>query len=515
MSDFSVPIEQIRELCRETARAVVAAQENLDENMTAAVLAREEPQTNEPLYSIPQANLGLRFGMDIVNGQRSLIPFLSSDSTTRQRHSHSVAFTFTSVPKAPPRPLDVDEVEIQAFQPPFLVSRQVQDDICRQTVKAMHDKLWEFAFPAHGGPPTQPQVDAEAEKIIDAIEHEDPERGMVVFNLDAVTPAFLLIRVTDKSKKDGIFVFESSRPSPVTIYSFDGDHVDNIRYAALHQFILTLRQWLTSGAQPVPAETVAIPQDASELGLSVLDEFATSVYRGYLDSLRFLSEQRDDERILAGLPSFYDIEDVTGDLTYSVFFDKDAKRLKFSFGERKRPDGEVETDPVSLVESKALIRVFRRNDIPQVETRLIAPEFALTDQGRKKVLEAMIGAATEIVKKFDDLDPEIYLGFIRDPAFQAGVVILLSYEGTTPKPDFLVVWPGALQNKPRDFVFRCKLENGEITNIKKIMGLAQDLELDPVGVAEGVEITREQYKPFHNAFHAVRMWRSRVEMSDQ
>ena len=512
MSEFSAPIEQIRQICLETAHAVVAAQKNLDENMIAAVLAGEKAQSNEPLYSIPQANLGLRFGLDVINGKRSLIPFFTSKSTTHERHGHSVTFNFISVPNAPTPPLNEDTVRIQAFQPPFVVSAKVQDDISQQTAKAMRAGLWEFAFPAHGEPPTQDRVDDEADNIIDALTPTNPERGMVVFSLDAVTPAYLLIRVTDKSKKDGIFVFESGRPKPVTIYSFDKDGVDNIRYAALHQFILTLRQWLTSGAQPVPAEPLTIGPEPSELGLIVLNEFATNIYLGYLDSLKFLSQQRDNDQVLAALPSFYNIDDVTGDLTYSVFFDEDAQRLRFSFGARMRPDGIAVSDPLSIIESKALVRVFRRNDVPQVETRLIAPEFALTDEAREIVLQALIKARGKIADAFDDLDRETYLEFINGPAFQAGVVILLSYKGKVPKPDFLVAWPGVLQNRPRDFVFSCKLENGEIKDVERLMGLAQDLELDPVGVAEGVEITRDQYEPFHNAFHAVRMWRSRVEM---
>jgi hypothetical protein len=44
------------------------------------------------------------------------------------------------------------------------------------------------------------------------------------------------------------------------------------------------------------------------------------------------------------------------------------------------------------------------------------------------------------------------------------------------------------------------------------MGLAQDIDLDPLGGTEGVEIDNDQYEAFHNAFHAVRIWRSRVEM---
>jgi hypothetical protein len=511
MSEPTSQIEQIRTLCLETAHAVVTAQKNLDENLQTAVAAGEQGQTIEPLFSIPQANLVLSFGLDIVNGKRSLIPFLTSKDTTRERHGHTVTFSFFGVPEPPKSPVIEDKVQINAFQPAFFVSSQIQNDLSRQLAEALRKGAWDFAFPALGERPEQEKVDKEADKIIEALTPENPERGMVVFSFDK--PAYLLIRVTDKSKKDGIFVLEPGRPAPVTSYSFDDDGVDNIRYAALHQFILTLRQWLTSGAQPVPIDEPLTAAGDTALGLLALTDFAENVYLGYVDALKFLSEQHDDDQVRDALPSFYDINDVNGELTYSVFFDEDAQRLKFSFGSRMRPDGIAVSDEISVVESKAFVRVSRIDNRPQVETRLIAPEFALTDKARQIVLDAMIAAADRIANSFADLDPEIYLEFINAPSFQAGVVILLSYKGKIPKTEFLVAWPGALQHKPRDFVFLTKMDEGKITKVEPILGLAQDIEFDPEGHAEGVEITRDQYEPFHNAFHAVRMWRSRVEMS--
>ena len=514
MNPVTEPIEQIRTLCLQTAQAVVAAQKILDEKMAAAIARDELAQTNEPLYSIPRTVLELHFGLDSVNGKHLLIPFLSSRSTTHERHGHLLTFSVVGVPEPPDFPVDGDKVQIQGFQPPFLVSAQVEDHISRQLVKALRDKQWEFALPAQGEPPSQKRVDEEAGKIVEALTPDNPERGMVVLNLDNVTPAYLVIRVTDKSKKDGIFLYETAKTPPVTIYSFDKDGIDNIRYAALHQFVLTIRQWLAGGAKPVPIPNhLTSTPDPSALGLPALTKFAENVFGAYIDTLKFLSELRDDEPVRAGLPSFYDVDNVSGELTYSVFYDENAKRLRFSFGPRMRPDGTPVSDEISVVESKAFVRAFRSNGRPQVETRLLAPEFALTDEARRIVLSALVEAADDIAKAFDDLDRETYLEFIRSPAYQAGAVILLSYEGKVPKPNFLVAWPGTLQHKPRDFVFLCKLKEGKIENITRIMGLAQDLKLDPIGVAEGVEITRDQYEPFHNAFHAVRIWRSRVESS--
>ena len=517
MSELAEPIAWIKTFCLQTAQAVVAAQNILDEKMAAAVSSGEQPQTIEPLYSIPHTNMTLQFGLQIIGGKRSLIPFFSSKSATRVHHGHTLTFSLVAVPERPNPPVSAENIQIQGFQPAFLVSKQVQDDIARLVAQALKNEEWEFAFPAHGVPPDEDEIqdliNDEADKIIDDITPDNPERGNVVLSLDAVTPAYLLIRVTDKSERDGIFVYESNRR--VTIYSFEKDKLDNIRYAALHQFILTLRRWLAGGAQPVATgNPLKIAEDPSELGLIALREFATNVYEGYVETLKFLSEERDDEQVHEGLPSFYDVEDIRGELSYSVFYDEAAKRLRFSFGPRMRPDGESVSDEISVVESKAFVHVFRQNDIPQVETRLMAPEFALTDKARQIVIEALIDAADDIAKKFEDLDRETYVKFIKDETFQSEVVILLSYEGKVPKPNFLVAWPGVFQNKARDFVFTCKMKNNKIEGIERIMGLAQDIGLDPIGGTEGVEIDNDQYEAFHNAFHAVRIWRSRVEMSD-
>ena len=515
MSEVKPNDESISTLCLETARAIVAARKNLDEQLTTAITTDDQGQTIEPLFSIPRADLSLSFGLNVVNEKGFLIPFLTSANTTHERHGHSVTFSFFGVPEPPNPPVTGDNVEIKAFQPRFFVSSKIQDDLSQQLAEALRQGAWEFAFPAHGELPEpkklKKKINEEADEIIKALTPENPERGMVVFSLDSVRPSYLLIRVTDKSKKDGIFLFAPGQPTPVTIYSFDEDGIDNIRYAALHLFILTLRQWLTSGAQPVP---IAEPLSTGG-GLDVLTDFAENVHQGYVETLQFLSDQPHDEQVHDALPSFYDIDEVKGELTYSVFFDEDAQRLKFSFGPRMRPDGTAVSDELSVVESKAFVRVFRVDNWPQVETRLIAPEFALTDKARQIVLDAMIAAADRIANAFKDLDPAIYLEFINAPSFQAGVVILLSYKGKIPKSEFLVAWPGALQQKARDFVFLTKMDDGKITKVDPILGLAQDIELDPEGHAEGVEITGDQYGPFHNAFHAVRMWRSRVETHEE
>jgi hypothetical protein len=58
------------------------------------------------------------------------------------------------------------------------------------------------------------------------------------------------------------------------------------------------------------------------------------------------------------------------------------------------------------------------------------------------------------------------------------------------------------------------MKNGKVDedSIEPVMHLEQDL--DPEGFGIGVEITGDQYQPFHNVFHAIRIWSSRVEQEE-
>ncbi|HEY6805131.1 MAG TPA: hypothetical protein VI306_16265 [Pyrinomonadaceae bacterium] len=516
MAQITEPIEQLTTLFRQSAQAVLSAQRELDKKLGSVVVSSDLSFDPVTTYSIPQTKVEISFGLEVLNSKRVLIPFLSGTTASRELHGHTLTFALIATPEAPRPPNSNAQFEIQALQPSFMISPAEQDSLSRELAAALTAGNWDFAFPEHGDKPTQKKVNAEAKKIIQALTPDNPERGMVVFKLDTEPTTYLVIRVTDKSKKDGVFVLNKIPNTEVMVYSFDGDSVDNIRYAALHQFILTLRNWLAGGSQPVPVpKPLDQAADPSPLGLIALDDFAKYLYLGYVDGLQFLSAQTADATLLAALPSFYDLVDVEGRMTYSVYYDENAQRMRFSFGPRTSPDGATTSDDLSVVESKAFIRAFRRNDQPQVEVKLIAPEFAVTDEGRKELMSKLTGneVANKIADSFGDTDREIYLDCIREPGFQAAVVILLSYKGKTPKPNFLAAWPGFFQNKQRDFVFSFELKNDEIKNIQPIMGLGQEIELETLGGTIGVEITQDQYEPFHNAFHAVRIWRSRVELS--
>jgi len=519
MDEFVKPIEQLGDLFTGAAKAVIATQEKLDAE-TPSHGPSEDPLKAHPSYSIPRTEVDFKFGLDVRSGVKIMVPFFRNKQGRTERHGHRLKFSLVAVSELPGS-LRIDAngsdgmpIRTSLTQPHFLVPAAEQDDLCRDLAVAMKAGRWDFILPLEGEKPSQDRVSKEADRILEALTPDDPERGMVVFKLDASLSSYLIVRVTDKSKKDGLFVFNPESSPEALIYSFEKDDVKNIRYRALHEFALTIRHWL-KGAPPTRRpfsldDEIRPPGGPAPLGLIALKEFTLRMAEGYVAGLKLLSEQDTDANRKKLFPPYYDLTDVEAELRYSVFYDEDDKRMRFSFGRLKRPDGEDVEDEISVIESRASIRAFRSDGSAQVHIELIMPEFALSAGAREIVIDAAVKSADEIALAFNRDDPASYLQFIKSIEHQRGAVIFLSYEGKVPKQEFLIIWPALHLNKPRDFVFTCKLVGDKLDedSISPVMRLEQDLE--PAGAEIGVEIDRDQYEPFHNTFHAARIWRSRV-----
>lgn len=522
MGQFTKPLEQLKHLFRQTAEAVVVTQEKLDESLSAALPAGSQPNPYFPSYSIPRTEMDFQFGLEVLTGKGIfLVPLFRKGSERLERHGHRLNFSLIAVSEAPLAPRgDMisptgTRIPIRLIQPHFLIPSKQQDALCTQLIDAMESARWDFAFPEKGEKPTQAMVEKEAGRIREALTPDNPERGMVVFKLDTAPPSYLIVRVTDKSKKDGLFVFTPEPGNEALIYSFEDDKVDNIRYRALHEFALTVRHWLNGAPpahMPFTLPTLGGQEDtAPGLGLIALGAFTQIMAEGYLAGLQFLSQQNTPANAGKPLPSYYTLTEAKAELSYSVYYDEEEQRLKFSFGPRKRPDGEEVGDETSVIESRASIRAYRSGDAPRIDVELIMPEFALSGRARQIVLDAVKESADKIASVFNEENPGTYLSFLNGETYQRGVVILLSYKGKVPQQKFLLVWPAMYLGQPRDFVFFCEMKDGNISkdSVKVVLNLEQDLQ--PTGVALGVEIDGDQYQPFHNVFHAVRIWRSRVE----
>jgi hypothetical protein len=519
MADFSQPLEQLEGLFPQAAKAVIVTQAKMDQYRYQA---GSDSGPGIPLsFSIPRAGIELSFGLDVDSNHKVIIPFISKNKGQVQRHGHNLSFKLIAVPDLPPAPNGSDttgqaKIPIQVLQPHFLVSPSEQDERCRQLVQAMTEKSWDLAYPEHGDKPSQEMVNKECNRILTALTPDNPELGMVVLKLDTPGPSYLIVRVTDKSKKDGIFSLTLEPKPAVIVYSFENDDVDNIRYAGLHEMARTIRHWLTGAPlvrldDPLP-KTGATDSPPSGMGLIALDEFTQVLARGYLSGLKLVSEQNTPANAVTPLPSYYDLTDVEAELSYSVYYDDDAKRLRFSFGSLKAPDGKDANDETTVIESRVAIRAYRQNEVPQVEVNLVAPEFSLAGAARQSVINAVKvkTVSASIAKAFNKDNPAEYLQYLESEQSQREAVILLSYKGAVPRQRFLIVWPGAYKGNSRDFVFICEMKNGEIQEDSIDPILSLDQVLDPAGIAIGVEITGTQYEPFHNFFHAIRTWQSRL-----
>ncbi|HEX4949070.1 MAG TPA: hypothetical protein VFZ34_20500 [Blastocatellia bacterium] len=483
-------------LFRQAAESVVAAQTRLDRELTPEAARRTPLSALE--YSIPRVGVRLTFGFQ-QDAQKKLlmIPLGKSKS---EKHHHELHFSLVAVPEAPPALHQIIRPQFCLLEPHFLLPQREEELLCREAQMILRDTdRWSFiekdGTPQPALPTLRSKVQKEAEAIAQDLRKPFSERKLVVFKLDTATTEYLIVRLTDKSKNDGLFVLHPAPVSTVALYSFEDDDRPAINYRPLHSVAATIRNWLR-GATPIRREYAhtAPPEFAS------LETILLSLQTGYVTALEFLS----DPQILAS--ARYDIADVVLDMSYSVRFGQTAR---MDFVERAAPDG---SQQLGLVESRVRVRVERRDHQPEIEVDLAAPEFALAGDARQAFLAHARKSIAEITKEFGTN----YKDFLTDPTYEQDVVVLLSYKGNEPKEQFLVIWPGERNGQSRDFVFTCRREGERLGNVKKIMRLEDSLDRMTVSTAVATQnkmdalLAEEQYQAFHNFFHAVSIWRQRM-----
>ena len=515
----------IESLFEQMAAAVINTQTRLDLELGPNYLMACQTEAHRLIYSIHRVTVDLEFGLE--SKKRKKLLGLIPAGKQNERHTHHLRFSLLAVPEAPPMPAaDADErVTFSVLEPHFLLSPEQERRVYDRLIGALESADWRFAFPNGADEPHSDKARVEAKKIRQSLVKPEADRGMVAFQIDTSPASYLVVRVTGKGSKDGVFVLTPGQSPDVTIYSFEGDGVEHVLYQPLHEIILTVRRWL-AGAEPsrldypegVPSETA--------LGLRNLELFAQMLANGYAAGLRLLSRNRDD----SAFPAHYDLSDVNAELAFSVQYGE-PKQPQIDFIRRMAPDGRPPSSDEGheLVESRALINVRRAGSGLRVEATLQAPEFVLAGVARTGFLRIINSRddgdtarenAETIANAFargDERIARIYLDFLH-ALYYPGVVVLLSYEGNRPKGEFLVIWPAPYSEKSGDFVFSCERKGDKIQNVAAVMSL----EDTPVGVrvraAVGNEaktdLSERQYEAFHNFFHAVRIWRSRVSPKD-
>ncbi|MDQ3917780.1 MAG: hypothetical protein M3348_04830 [Acidobacteriota bacterium] len=527
MSTGAEPISGIEALFADTARAAVRTQGALDyyAEQTAAAGGGRGDGFNT-FHAIPRVSVRLDFGLQATSKERVLLPFWRADKR-RELHEHHLEFSLVATPESPPPAFKAvgDDRPPQLIQPPFLVPKAQHDSLIDGLCAAMRGGRWDFAVPPGEEKPKESKVFKEADRIRPQggnTPDEDPERGMIVLQLQAAPLSYLLVRVTKKEDKDGLFVLSPLQAPEVMIYSFEGDGVDNIVYEPLHRLALAIRSWI-AGAPPLRLNYESSDAAASptELGVMALRAIANHIAGGYIKAVEILSRQGPPAGLAAFLPSYFDVTNAKAELRYSVYFNEPTKRMEFSFGPRLRPDGQAADSELSVVESRAAVRVYRIDNLLRVDIELFTPEFVLSGAARALAMAGLDRSKMEVARKFNAINPESYLQFLTGDLFRAGAVFFLSYAGNVPEPKLLVVWPATFAGEARDFVFRCELQGDDpetvrLTNIERVLALEEDIEVGATTpgapAAAPPVLSKDKYTPFHNFFHAVRIWSFRMQV---
>jgi hypothetical protein len=495
--------DSIESLLTGTSRAVLAAQRRLDTELSPHYSSHSTIAGRPLEYAIPRVAVETEFALEQRQTGRLLWVFPGrgrSDVLT-----HCLRFRLTAVPERPSAPVATADTPLSSaclWEPHMLVSGDEERRISLRVAAALEAGTFRPMLP--GSSTIAPQLARrEAGRIRAALTARDPERGMVAFRLDDPPGVMLVIRVTEKGVHDGVFVVDEVADSPVLVYSLEEDGAHGVRYKPLHDFVRTVRNW--QSGLPARRRPVA-PGDLNQLGLVGLEEFAAALESGYSATLKFLAEDAP------ATSSFYALSDVEADLNFAVHFDE-QNALHMEIERRLDPAGDESATQASVVSCRVGLRAHCRDGVPVLDLDLAQPEFIVSGAGRAGLLEKMQDAAVDIAAVLGSggaLPPARYESLFRNPALAKEAVIFLAYQGKKPREEFLVIWPGAFEGRGRDIVFTCKLTNGKIGEVRSLMRLDQPLGDVQLGIDGDGDLARDQYTPFHNAFHAVRIWRARL-----
>lgn len=538
----------VRGLFLNTTAAVVTTQKQLDGEMSLDYIRTCPHPDQRMLFSVPRADATLRFGVEETASKTWRLLPRRSTNAGKQRQTHELEFSVVAVTERPSLLLAAEQTRIPIFlsQPYFLLTSEDEAALMQRLIAALtpETRSWRAAIPPGGITPEKLQKVVEGEfdgqgnlktkgekhRIVDALKPENAldERGMVAFRLESSPVSFLVVRVVGKDANDSVFVVTPGKQPEVVIYSVDRDESKSIRFGPLFQLMQTIRRCQQGALKPT--FTQLSEQDITgpaNNGLAPLLPFAKDVRDGYEAAVSFLAQpdnesfmQVRDVQLTTSL--YYDVTDVKAALTYSLGYENDNEvaQTRFDFQLRTDPRQNLidigdKASETKLIESRAVISVERPTGKPAaVKVELNTPEFVLSGSARERLLKLARKSIDAIAGAFEP-NQQDYRGFLANESFQGGAVAFLSYRGKQPKEQFLVIWPGAFLGRSRDFAFTCKVDQKDrsrLTEIKAVLRVEQDLtgvELSNVDPDED-PVSGEQYRAFHNFFHAVRIWRARM-----
>ena len=515
---------------RDTAEAVVTNQQLLDQQLGTSYLSSCQSDGQRTFFSIPRAQVQLRFGVVETSAERwSLVPFKwllnPSEKVLEKMHTHEFAFC---VDASPTPPLEIESanqerIPLYLSRPYFMLSFAEEKEIKDLLLATLdgNNPNCTSAIPGQVNIPPE-KIRKEREEFEAAFNDDGNEQGPIFFRYNTTPVSYLIVRVVGSSANDSIFVLTPEPVPSVVIYSLKSDSTSRLRYEPLHRLLYTIRRWQSGNLLPQVSNDLEkrnVGENPTEGALSGLLRFAGDIRDGYAAGLKYLAETASSSAMSIGdeqltPTTYYDLTQVQASLTYSLGYKEGAPRLPFDFSLQRTwgndetvVKGDAPANDARLIESNVYIRAFHEAAKPKVEIELRTPEFVLSDAAREAFIRLAFSSRYAIASAFDESDVS-YLSFIENESFQRGVVAVLSYRGDEAKHKFLVIWPGLFNGHTRDFAFTCSLEKEDLDHLKDIKPV---LRVDQDLASVEFEVSGDQYRPFHNFFHAVRMWRVRIK----
>ncbi len=449
----SIPAADLSRLFLQTAEAAVRAQLMLD---TQSLEGRR-------VYAIPGVDVRAKFALDI-DARTGLIALLFGSQS--QSTTHNLQFELRAAPSVPAGD-DLSSLDERCTEPPWMVpvaERRHLTDVLTLALR-MNRCVVEIGVP--GAADFYP----EAQAIDDAATNtKEDSIGVVYFRLSDSPARYLIVRVGDAGMRnghDGIFLVSPDDAIPVTVFDFlTSPKSSTISYGPIDELFTILSQWLVAG---LPGAALRVDSIPSTFGDIPFAEFAQEMWSSYVAALNATA---------AADPSKQPVYALTG--------------VTAQFAHAVPPPGnrDAAENESPFISSRVALTIDRGT----LAARLVCPEYLLAEDARAAFVAQIAGSIDQIVAEAEPSEQDAWRAALNDSRARNAAVITLSYRGSNPQNEFLVVHPAVWNGHASSFAFTCSIGKDGPKDFARCKSL-NDNRLD-----------RDSYVGFHNFWHAVRIW---------
>ena len=475
--------EALASLLPESVGALIAAQRELD---LGATPDEEASGTRFHLTSIPSADLRITFGLSVSRKHGFIV---TRRTTSALRHQLTMTLQAVPEPIAPPRGGWTPTV-FSFFEPGFMLDPEREIDLGMALCDALANNQVTINVPEPEKVRAHAIQEAGAALREQLLQPDRPELGVVAFRVGDRPETSLVVIVTEKAKRDGVFLLEAGR-API-VYSIPGDRNDAMFYDPLHRFTIAVGEWLSGAA---PRRRTGLTRLPREWGFTTLEVFSDALVSGYQRCVEQLSQPQS-----------------SGTLTQQ--FDIARVRAEVVFGIRQggTPAITIAQDSAGsdeLIFGKVQLEFERQVTAVGVALTLVAPGYVLAGRAKDAFVERVQRIAREVAREFDDDRTIDYEMAIKQPSNPGQIVVLLAIDHPDDPFTYLVTWPVRTSAGERHFVFRCVEDDDSLDDIEPLL-LASDRLGGVSDGAASLAIDDDAYEAYNRFFRAARVWRSGV-----